>query len=243
VASAASVATEAGADTIVASAVDSFGAVDILVNNAGLLRAADFSDMTADLWDQVVGVNLRGAFLMTSRVWPLMTARSYGRIVMTTSNSGLLGIAGSSAYASAKAGLWGLTRSLALEAEPVGIRVNAVAPMAYTAMSATSRIAPEAWRSGVGDRWSNQLQAERVSPAVAYLAHESCTLNGAVLSAAGGRVGRFFMGLTPGFIDDDVSPEAVRDRLDEVLMEDGYEVLPKASEEGRRLHARIFPRR
>jgi NAD(P)-dependent dehydrogenase (short-subunit alcohol dehydrogenase family) len=190
----------------------------------------------------VLAVNLRGSFLVTRAAWAAMAAQGYGRVVFTTSNSGLLGTAGSTAYAASKAALWGLTRTLALEGEPLGIRVNAIAPMAYTAMSQASRTAPPAWKSGEGNAWSARLAPSLVSPGVVWLAHETCELNGEVLSVAAGRVARFFLGLTAGYVDDDLTAESIRDHLDQIRDEDGYEVLPTALEEGRRLHRRLFPR-
>jgi len=238
----ANVADENQVVSIMEAAQDAFGRVDVVVNNAGILRSAEMVDMTSALWDEVLGVNLRGSFLVTRAAWTSMAAQGYGRVVFTSSNSGLLGIPGSSAYAASKAALWGLTRTLALEGAPLGIRVNAIAPMAFTPMSQTSRNAPPSWKSGEGDAWAARLDPARVSPAVVWLAHESCEVNGEVLSVVAGRVARFFLGLTPGFIDDELTAEAVRDHLDAVRNEDGYEVLPSAAEEGRRVHRRVFPR-
>jgi hypothetical protein len=79
-----------------------------------------------------------------------------------------------------------------------------------------------------------------VAPVVAWLAHEQCELNGEVLSAAAGRVARFFMGLSPGVVDDDLSIETVRDRIDEIRLEDGYDVLKRAFDEGRQLRRRLL---
>ena len=237
-----SVADGQQAASIVEAALESFGRIDIVVNNAGILRSAELGDMTEAIWDEVLGINLRGSFLVTQAAWAAMSAQGYGRVVFTSSNSGLLGIPGSSAYASSKAALWGLTRTLAIEAAPLGIRVNAIAPMAFTPMSQSSRTAPPSWKSGEGDAWAARLDPSLVSPAVVWLAHEECDMNGEVLSVAAGRVARFFLGLTQGFVDDKLTAESVRDHLDEVRDEYGYEVLPNAGEEGRRLHRRLFPR-
>jgi NAD(P)-dependent dehydrogenase (short-subunit alcohol dehydrogenase family) len=229
------------ANAIVAAAIDAFDRIDVVVNNAGLLRAAPFGELDVDVWDQVIAVNLRGTFLVTREAWPHFVHQGYGRVVSTTSNSGLLGIPGSSAYASAKAAVWGLTRSLALEAEEHGIAVNAVAPMAYTALSAASKIAPEAWRTGEGDAWSRRLDTALVAPVVAWLAHEQCTLNGQVLSAVGGRVARFAMRVTDGFDRDQLTIEDVRDHEAELL--DGDDVGTEyraAFEEGRAMHRRLL---
>lgn len=239
----ADIATEDGAGAIVAAALERFGRVDIVVNNAGLLRSTPFADMTVDLWDRIVAVNLRGTFLVTHAAWPHMAEQGFGRIVSTTSNSGLLGVAGSSAYSSAKAAIWGLTRSLSLEGRELGINVNAIAPMAYTAMSAASKIAPKAWQSGEGDDWSRRLDVAQVSPVVAWLAHDDCTLNGQVLSAVGGRVARFALRVTDGFDADRLTPEAVRaHEADLLLADDVGSEYGAAFEEGKAMHRRLMRR-
>jgi NAD(P)-dependent dehydrogenase (short-subunit alcohol dehydrogenase family) len=229
------------AEGIVSAAIDSFERIDIVVNNAGLLRSSPFGELDVDLWDQVIAVNLRGTFLVTRAAWTHFVQQGYGRVVSTTSNSGLLGIPGSTAYASAKAAVWGFTRCLALEATEHGITVNAVAPMAYTALSAASKLAPEAWRTGEGDAWSRRLDTAFVAPVVAWLAHEECTLNGQVLSAVGGRVARFAMRVTEGFDRDQLTIEDVRDHEAELL--DGDDVGTEyraAFEEGRAMHRRLL---
>jgi NAD(P)-dependent dehydrogenase (short-subunit alcohol dehydrogenase family) len=234
------VATAGGAAGCVATALDEYGRVDVVVCNAGILRSADVADTTDALWDEVMGVNLRGAFMVARAAWTPMRAQGYGRVVFTCSNSGLLGVEGSSAYGASKAALWGLTRVLALEGGPLGINTNALAPMAFTEMSARSRAAPESWRSGEGDAWAARLDPERVSPVAAWLAHEDCGLNGEVLSAAGGRVARFFVGVTPGVVDDELTIEGVRDHEAEIVDPDGYAVYGRAGDEGKALYRRIM---
>jgi len=236
----ADVAVATDAQALVNAALDAFGRVDIVVNNAGILRSADMAESTDALWEEILGVNLRGAFLVTRAAWPAMVAEGFGRVVFTTSNSGLLGVPGSSAYAASKAGLWGLVRVLALEGADAGIHANAVAPLAFTAMSARSRAAPPSWREGTGDAWAARLAPSLVSPVVAWLAHEQCRLNGEVLSVAGGRVARFFLGLTPGVVDDRLTVESVRAQEGDILAEDGYEVLAAAADENRRLYRRLM---
>ncbi len=243
VAVASDIADEEGADAAVAAAIATFGRIDIVVNNAGVLRSSPFAEMTATLWDRVVAVNLRGTFLVTHAAWPHLARQGYGRVVSTTSNSGLLGVAESSAYSAAKAGIWGLTRSLSLEGEQLGIRVNAIAPMAFTAMSSASKIAPASWRNGQGDDWSRRLDVGQVSPVVAWLAHEDCALTGQVLSAVGGRVARFAMRVTDGFDVDELTPELVRDHETELLADETGTEFGAASEEARAMHRRLMPRR
>jgi NAD(P)-dependent dehydrogenase (short-subunit alcohol dehydrogenase family) len=234
------IASTDGAGAVVDVAVDAFGRIDVIVNNAGILRSDDLAETTDEIWGAVLGVNLRGSFLVTRAAWPHLSRRGYGRVVFTSSNSGLLGVPGSSAYGASKAALWGLTRVLALEGAELGIRTNAVAPLAFTRMSQQSRMAPPSWRSGEGDAWATRLAPSLVSPVVGWLAHEDCELNGEVLSVAGGRVARYFLGLTPGLVDDELTVESVRDGQDQILAEEGYEVLDRAAQEGRRLHRRLM---
>lgn len=240
VAVSADIAQDEEARSLVETALERFGRLDIVVNNAGLLRASDFGEMTSELFDQVIAVNLRAAVLVTGAAWPALARQRYGRIVSTTSNSGLLGTAGSTAYAAAKAGLWGFTRSLALEGAELGIHVNAIAPLAYTAMAAKSRVAPPSWRSGEGDAWSRRLAVEQVSPAVAWLAHEDCQQNGQIWSVAGGRVARFVMALTRGYDVETLTVEQVRDHEQKLLEEAPTDVLERSPDEGKLLHRRLM---
>ena len=239
---AADVASPAGADALVAAAVEAHGRLDIVVNNAGMLRAADIGEMSNDLFDQMLAVNLGSVFRVVWAAWPHLAAQGYGRIVSTTSNSGLLGTAGSTGYAAAKAGIWGLTLSLALEGCPLGIHVNAIGPMAFTPMSQQSRVAPESWRSGEGDAWGRRLHVNQVSPAVAWLAHESCDVTGQIWSSAGGRVARFALGLTHGFDSDALTIEQVRDKEHAIVdISAPLDYFVNSGDEGRALHRRLMP--
>ncbi len=237
---AADVSLEHGAQSLVDAAIERFGRLDIVVNNAGLLAASDIGEMAVEVFDRAIAVNLRGAFLVTRAAWPGMLRRRYGRVVSTTSNSGLLGTAGSSAYAAAKAGLWGLTRSLALEGADAGIQVNAVAPLAYTPMARQSRVAPPSWRSAAPDAWARRLDVEQVSPVVAWLAHEACTLSGEIWSVAGGHVARWVMALTSGYEVPSLSIEQVREREAELLAGPASLVLERSADESRLLHRRLM---
>jgi NAD(P)-dependent dehydrogenase (short-subunit alcohol dehydrogenase family) len=206
-----SVATAEGGAAIVRTAVDTFGRVDIVVNNAGILRDKSFHNLTAEQLDPVLDVHLRGAFNVTVPAWSLMRAQGYGRVINTTSASGLLGNFGQANYAAAKMGLWGLTKVLAIEGAAHGIQVNAIAPIALTRMTEEmfSSLAPH-------------LSPERVASVVAYLAHESCGISGEALSCAGGRVARFFVGLTDGYFDAELTPEAVAANLTSIMSEGDY---------------------
>ncbi len=193
-----SVATPEGGQAIVKTAMDNFGRVDILVNNAGILRDAAFKNMTADQFDAVVEVHLKGSFNLTSAVWPIMREQNYGRIIQTSSGSGLFGNFGQVNYGAAKMGLIGMMNVLAIEGARNGIAINAIAPIARTRM--TEAIMGEA---------AAKLDPELVTPVVIYLAHESCDRTAHIYSVGGGMVKRVFIGVTAGVEDVGLTPESV----------------------------------
>ena len=206
-----SVSTPEGGEAIVQTAIDQFGRVDIVINNAGILRDKTFHNMTPELLNPVLEVHLKGAFNVTRPAWIKMREQSYGRVVNTSSNSGILGNFGQSNYGAAKMGLVGLTRVLAAEGAKHNIKVNAIAPVAKTRMT-------EDLLGGVGEK----LDPKLVSPIVAWLAHEDCPVTGEVYSAAGGRIARMFIGLTQGYHNPKLTLEDVRDNFDQIRSEDGY---------------------
>ena len=169
----ASVAEEKGAQSIIDDALSHFGSVDILVNNAGILRDKTFSKITVENFKAVLEVHLMGAVYVTRAAWPVMMDNLWGRVVLTSSGSGIFGNFGQSNYASAKMSLIGLMNVLALEGEQKGIKVNTLAPGAITRM--TKELTNP--RSG---------QPEQVSPAVLYLCSENAP-QGAILQAVAGR--------------------------------------------------------
>jgi NAD(P)-dependent dehydrogenase (short-subunit alcohol dehydrogenase family) len=201
-----SVATPDGGAAIIGQAVAEWGRVDIVVNNAGFLRDKSFAGMGPDLVDPVVAVHLLGAFHVTVPAWRVMKERGYGRIINTTSGSGLFGNFGQANYGAAKAGLVGLTRVLAVEGRKIGIAANAIAPAAATRMNADL----------LGDN-AKLLDADHLAPVVAFLAHRDCTLSGQILTAGGGHVGAVLLSVTRGITDSALTAETLRDRIDEVL--------------------------
>ncbi|MFN8035421.1 MAG: SDR family oxidoreductase [Acidimicrobiia bacterium] len=213
------VATPEGGEAIVQAALDTWGRVDVVVNNAGILRDKAFHNMGPDQLDPVVDVHLKGAFHVTRPAWKVMREQGYGRVVNTSSGSGIFGNFGQSNYGAAKMGLVGLTRVLAIEGVKYDIKVNAIAPMAKSRMS-DSGVTVE--RSG----------PEWVSPLVAYLTHQDCPVTGEVYSVGFGRVARVFIGVTPGYVaGDHLTAEGVRDHFDQIRSEDGYLVPVNVYEE------------
>jgi NAD(P)-dependent dehydrogenase (short-subunit alcohol dehydrogenase family) len=206
-----SVATPEGGEAIVQTALDAFGRVDIVINNAGILRDKTFHNMTPEFVDPVIDVHLRGAFWVTKPAWIKMREQGYGRIVNTSSNSGILGNFGQSNYGAAKMGLVGLTRVLAAEGAKYNIKVNALAPVARTRMT-----------EDILGPLADKLDPKTVSPIVAWLVHEDCPVTGEIYSAAGGRIARFFIGLTEGYYSENLTAEEVRDNFDKIRSEEGY---------------------
>ncbi|SMF67769.1 SDR family NAD(P)-dependent oxidoreductase [Allosphingosinicella indica] len=168
-------------------AIDDWGRIDILVNNAGILRDKSFAKMTLDDFRAVVDVHLMGAAICTKAVWEIMRAQQFGRIVMTTSSSGLYGNFGQANYGAAKMALVGLMQTLALEGEKYGIRVNCLAPTAATQMTG-GLMAPEALA---------KLAPDLVSPGLLALVAENAPTR-AILCAGAGHFARAFVTLTEG---------------------------------------------
>ncbi|RNL85476.1 SDR family NAD(P)-dependent oxidoreductase [Halostreptopolyspora alba] len=219
------VATEEGANALVESALDTFGRVDVVVNNAGLLRDRAFANITTAEWDPVLDVHLRGTFLVSRAAFGHLREHGYGRIVNTTSPTGLFGNFGQSNYAAAKMGIVGLTKTLAIEGARYDITANAVAPLAYTRMTSDTLSAEDAERLG----------PERVAPTVVWLAHEHCETSGEIYAVGGGRVARVFIAEGPGADLGEATAEEVRDRWPDINAERPYDVPRNRAEQTRGL--------
>lgn len=209
-----SVAHEAGAAAIIDCAVTNFGRIDALVNNAGVNEAAPFEQLTIDAFRRMLNVHFFGTLFTSRAAWPHFVEAGYGRIVNTVSEA-VLGGNSLTAYAAAKGAVFALTRCLATEGEPHGINVNAIAPRAFTRMSATNTYASAP--ASVIEKAKAVAPPEMNSPTVAFLAHPSCSFSGEVLRTGTSTVARLAVVEARGMQHESFTPEEVVANLDRVL--------------------------
>lgn len=188
VANYASVADREGAASIVQTAIDSFGGIHIVVNNAGILRDKSFIKMDLDDFELVMRVHFFGTLYVTKAAWPHLMEQKYGRIVFTTSGSGLTGGFGQTNYGSAKAAMMGLANNLKNEGAKSNIKVNLISPVASTRMT----------QGLMDEKVLEILKPEQVSPAVAWMCSEECDVSGEIIGAGGGYFARIKMVKTLG---------------------------------------------
>ena len=207
-----SVSDREGAKRIVETAVKEYGTVDILINNAGILRDKSFKKMTLDEWELVINVHLNGSAYVTWYAWPIMYEKNYGRIMFTSSVSGILGSFGQANYGAAKMGMVGLMNNLSREGASHNIHVNCLSPGAATRMTASvpgSEID--------ADAPDEKNHPKLVSPAALYMVSEDAP-NGRIIQAAGGRFASDMMFSNKGVaLDLDATWEDVAEDSDTIL--------------------------
>ncbi|MCX7303153.1 MAG: SDR family NAD(P)-dependent oxidoreductase [Hyphomicrobiales bacterium] len=217
---AASVTDEVRIAELVGRAMDAWGRIDILVNNAGILRDRSFAKMTIAEFREVIDVHLMGSVICTKAVWEIMREQRYGRVVMTTSSSGLFGNFGQTNYAAAKTALVGLMQALALEGEKYGVKVNCLAPTAATSMTG-ELLSPDA---------VERLSPDFVSPGLLALVGEDAPTR-AILCAGAGHFARSNITLTKGaYVGADAGAaervvanwDLISDRTGEIVPDHGF---------------------
>jgi len=218
-----SVGIEAEARAAVDAVMDAWGQIDILVNNAGNSIGGALQDVTTDDMRSVLEVHMFGMFWTMQSAIRHMRASDYGRIVNTASALGSFGAPSALPYVAAKAAVIGLSRGASLDNRDRNIRINVLCPVAYTNMAKAYFDANPAIQI-------DRLDVARVSPAVVYLVHESCSLDGETLSVAAGRVARIFTATAPGFSSGSLTAEHVADNLAAVFDQTGF-VVPGSSVE------------
>ena len=207
-----SVSTAQGADGLVKAAVAAFGRVDVIVNNAGILRDKSFLKMEEAMFDAVIAVHLKGTYLCSQAFAKQVVAQGGGgRIVNTTSVSGMLGNFGQANYSAAKAGIYGFTRTAAIELQKHRITVNAIAPIAKTRMTEDLPM-----MAGV-----DNMTPDHIAPAALFLGSDLCgDISGTVLAVAGGRMYAYKVMESPGKFKDDVngvwSAQEIKDNWDAI---------------------------
>jgi len=214
---------ESGA-AIVQTALDAFGRVDAVVSNAGVGSYGPFEDLTAEQWRLMLQVHLDGAFYVCQPAYRVMKEQRYGRFVLVASSVGAFGDADNAHYAAAKAGLIGLTSSLAIEGANYGIRANSILPFGFT-RRVTARAGEHV--SERQQRLYDAIAPEKVVPMVVYLASRACDVTHHNFSAGAGRYASAFVGLTEGWLADPetvATPEDIEKHLDEITATEGYTI-------------------
>lgn len=210
-----SVATAAGGRAIVDATMDAFGRVDALIHNAGILRDKTLHNLTEEDVDAVFDVHLKGGFNLAIPAFARMKEAGFGRIVMTSSSSGLLGNFGQANYGAAKTGLVGLVHVAAIEGARHGILANAIAPGARTRMT-----------EGLLGELADLLDPAQVAAMAVYLASPQCTQTHEIYSAGGGRFARYAIGLNRGWFrtEDVATADDVLQNIDAIRDLDSLQV-------------------
>lgn len=221
------VSTREGGQAIVDAAMDAFGSVDAVIHNAGILRDRSLANLSAEEVDAVLDVHLKGGFNVTIPAFARMKEARYGRLVMTSSSSGLLGNFGQANYGAAKTGLVGLVHVAAIEGAKHGILANVIAPGARTRMT-----------EGMLGDLDELLDPAQVAAMAVYLASPQCTQTHEIFSAGGGRFARYVVGVNEGWITPKgpASADDVLEHIDQIRDLDTLQVFDSGLDEMALLH-------
>lgn len=204
-------ALESGSQQAVEAACRAFGRIDGILHNASTVPELTTVDaLSTQALERVLDINVKAGLWLARAAWPHFASQVYGRLLYTTS-AGIFGAAGNASYAAAKGAVIGMVRCLALDGEPHGIRVNALAPSARTRMT-------EAFLTSDYGEWLRRtMPPEKITGTAAFLMSEACPLTGEIIAVGGGRVARITLTESEGVILPEPSPEAVRDALPAVM--------------------------
>jgi len=217
-----SVATAQGGERIIQTAMDTFGTVDIVINNAGILRDASLVKMSAESFDALIDVHLKGAFYVTQPAFRVMKEKGYGRVVYTASGAGLFGNFGQANYAAAKMGLVGLSSVTAIEGAKYNIKSNVITPIARTRLT-----------EGVMGATGEMFAPVYIAPMVAYLVSEACEYTHEIFNVGAGRYSRIFVASAPGWnapAGTTPSVEDIRDQLAVITSTASYKIPANAAD-------------
>jgi NAD(P)-dependent dehydrogenase (short-subunit alcohol dehydrogenase family) len=230
IANGSSVTDDAGVAHMVKQTMDEWGRIDILIANAGILRDKSFSKMEIADFELVLNVHLLGTVKPTKAVWEIMKTQNYGRIVVTTSSSGLYGNFGQSNYGAAKLGIIGFMNTIKLEGQKNNIHINAISPVAATRM--TENLMPAATLE--------QLKPEYVTPGVVYLASEEAP-TGVILAAGAGvfALARIYETEGVNLGEGGLSAEEVRDNWSKIADETDQKAYFNGGEQGGKIFRKL----
>ena len=229
IANGSSVTDDAGVALMVKQAMDQWGRIDVLVANAGILRDKSFSKMEIADFELVVNVHLMGTVKPTKAVWEIMKAQNYGRIVVTTSSSGLYGNFGQSNYGAAKLGIVGFMNTIKIEGQKNNVHINAISPVAATRMT----------EGLMSQEVLDQLKPEAVTPGVVYLASDEAP-TGAILAAGAGVFALSRIYETEGVnLTGELTAEGVRDHWGQISDEAGQKAYAMGGEQGQKIFRQL----
>ncbi len=206
IANGSSVTDDAGVDNMIKQTMDAYGRIDVLVNNAGVLRDKSFAKMEINDFTFVVDVHLFGTMKPTKAVWPIMKEQGYGRIMVTSSSSGLYGNFGQANYGAAKLGVVGFMNTLKLEGQKDNIHINALAPVAWTRM--TENLMPA--------EMEDMLTPERVTPAVVFMCSEGAPTGKIICAGAGAYTSAAIVETKGAYLGENPSAEDVAENWETI---------------------------